>query len=48
MLLDYNDAQEERDRSSSILTVTAIMAPAIAAIIVIASAGTSENCIAYP
>ena len=48
MLLDYNDAKEESDRSSSILTVTAIMASAIAAIIVFASAGISENSIAYP
>ena len=47
MLLDYNDAKEESDRSSSILTVTAIMASAIAAIIVFASAGISENGIAY-
>ena len=48
MLLDYNDAKEESDRSSSILTVSAIMASAIAAIIVFASAGVSENSIAYP
>jgi hypothetical protein len=40
--------KKRSDRSSGILTVTAIMAPAIAAIIVIASAGTSENSIAYP
>jgi hypothetical protein len=48
MLLDYKDAKKEGDRSSSILTVTAIMASAIAAIIVFASAGVSENGIAYP
>jgi hypothetical protein len=35
--------KKRSDRSSSILTVTAIMASAIAAIIVFASAGISEN-----
>ena len=40
--------KKRSDRSSSILTVTAIMASAIAAIIVFASAGISENGISYP
>jgi hypothetical protein len=40
--------KKRSDRSSSILTITAIMASAIAAIIVFASAGISENGIAYP
>lgn len=40
--------KKRSDRSSSILTIAAIMASAIAAIIVFASAGVSENGIAYP
>ncbi len=38
--------KKRSDGSSSILSVTAIMASAIAAIIVFASAGVSENGIA--
>jgi hypothetical protein len=48
MLLDYNDAKEENWQISGIFTLTAITASAIAAIIVFASAGISENSIAYP
>jgi hypothetical protein len=47
MLLDYNDSKES-NRSSGIFTLTAITASAIAAIIVFASPGISENGIAYP
>ena len=40
--------KKRSDRSWGILTLTAVMASAIAAIIVFASAGISENGIAYP
>jgi hypothetical protein len=46
-VIEYNDSKES-NRSSGIVTLTAITASAIAAIIVFASAGISENGIAYP